>query len=57
MIKWKIRPTDNRKHKHLREGTEVYRHPHGYFIVLELEGKQGDKYFESFYPEQLIPVN
>jgi len=25
----------------VREGKEVYRHPEGYFVVLEFEGKAG----------------
>jgi len=37
----------------VREGTEVYRHPEGYFVVLEFEGKSG-KFREAFWPEQII---
>ena len=31
----------------LREGKEVYRHPKGYFVVLEFEGRSG-KFREAF---------
>ena len=37
----------------VREGTEVYRHPEGYFVVLEFEGESG-KFREAFWPEQII---
>jgi len=37
----------------LREGREVYRHPEGYFVVLEFEGKSG-KFRESFWPEEIV---
>ena len=37
----------------LREGREVYRHPKGYFVVLEFEGKSG-KFREAFWPEELV---
>jgi len=34
----------------VREGKEVYRHPRGYFVVLEFEGESG-KFREAFWPE------
>ena len=37
----------------LREGREVYRHPKGYFVVLEFKGKSG-KFREAFWPEELV---
>jgi len=37
----------------LREGVEIYRHPEGYFVVLEFEGESG-KFREAFWPEQII---
>ena len=37
----------------LREGREVYRHPKGYFVVLEFEGESG-KFRESFWLEELV---
>ena len=36
----------------VREGKEVYRHPKGYFVVLEFEGICG-KFRESFWPEDI----
>jgi len=39
----------------LREGNEVYRHPKGYFITLEFQGK-GGKFRESFYLNELLEV-
>ena len=38
----------------VREGVEVYRHPEGYFVVLEFQGKTG-RFRECFYPNELIP--
>jgi len=37
----------------LREGREVYRHPKGYFVVLEFEGESG-KFRESFWLEDIV---
>ena len=37
----------------LREGREVYRHPEGYFVVLEFEGESG-KFREAFWPEEVV---
>ena len=37
----------------VREGTEVYRHPEGYFVVLEFEGESG-KFREAFWPEEVV---
>jgi hypothetical protein len=37
----------------LRKGREVYRHPKGYFVVLEFKGKSG-KFREAFWPEELV---
>lgn len=37
----------------LREGKEIYRHPEGYFVVLEFEGESG-KFRESFWPEEIV---
>lgn len=37
----------------VREGKEVYRHPKGYFVVLEFQGKSG-KFRESFWPEEIV---
>ena len=39
----------------LREGREVYRHPEGYFVVLEFEGESG-KFREAFWPEEIVKV-
>ena len=36
----------------MREGVEIYRHPRGYFVVLEFEGRSG-KFRESFWPEDI----
>jgi len=38
-----------------RIGTEIYRHPKGYFVTLEFQGKLG-KFRESFRPDELMPV-
>jgi hypothetical protein len=38
-----------------REGKEIYRHPKGYFVTLELQGK-GGKFNESFRLSELIPI-
>ena len=35
------------------EGKEVYRHPNGYFVVLEFQGKSG-KFREAFWPEEVM---
>lgn len=43
-----------RGHK-LREGTEVYRHPQGYFVVLEFQGVRG-RFREAFWPEEVVKV-
>ena len=37
----------------IREGVEIYRHPKGYFVVLEFQGKSG-KFRESFRPEEIM---
>ena len=37
----------------VREGKEVYRHPKGYFVVLEFQGV-GGKFREAFWPEEII---
>jgi hypothetical protein len=37
----------------VREGTEVYRHPEGYFVVLEFQGESG-KFREAFCPEEVV---
>lgn len=37
----------------VREGKEVYRHPKGYFVVLEFEGESGN-FREAFWPEEII---
>ncbi len=37
----------------VREGKEVYRHPKGYFVVLEFEGRSG-KFREAFWPEEIL---
>ena len=37
----------------VREGKEVYRHPEGWYIVLEFQGKSG-KFREAFWPEEII---
>ena len=39
----------------LREGTEIYKHPRGHFVVLEFEGESG-KFRESFWPEEILNV-
>lgn len=58
---WKVRYTYD---KHIdgpkstvfyREGREIYRHPKGYFVTLELQGKH-DKFNESFPLSELIPI-
>ena len=36
-------------------GELTYRHPKGYFIVLEFQGVEG-KFRESYYPEELMEV-
>jgi len=41
--------------KALKIGREVFRHPKGYFIVLEFRAK-GGRYRESFYPEMLVSI-
>ena len=37
----------------LREGEEIYRHPEGYFVVLEFQGESG-KFREAFWPEEIL---
>ena len=37
----------------VREGKEVYRHPEGWYIVLEFKGKSG-KFREAFWPEEVV---
>ena len=58
---WKVKYTHD---KHVlyknartffREGKEIYRHPKGYFVTLELQGKH-DKFNESFRLSELIPI-
>jgi len=39
----------------MRKGVEIYRHPKGYFVVLEFEGKSG-KFREAFWPENVEKV-
>lgn len=39
----------------LREGVEIYRHPEGYFVVLEFQGN-GGKFREAFWPEEIVEV-
>ena len=39
----------------LREGVEIYKHPDGYFVVLEFEGESG-KFREAFWPEEIVKV-
>ena len=39
----------------VREGTEVYRHPKGYFVVLEFQGESGN-FREAFWPEEIVKV-
>ena len=48
----------DKNHAHInraevREGKEVYRHPKGYFVVLEFEGRSG-KFREAFWPEEVV---
>ena len=50
----------NKSHAHissaeLREGEEIYRHPEGYFVVLEFQGESG-KFREAFWPEELEEI-
>ena len=55
---YKVKFTHNDKsHAHItsskiREGTEVYRHPEGSFVVLEFQGNSG-KFREAFWPEDI----
>jgi hypothetical protein len=51
----------NKSHAHitsaeLREGEEIYKHPEGYFVVLEFQGFQGEsgKFREAFWPEEVV---
>jgi hypothetical protein len=37
----------------LREGEEIYKHPEGYFVVLEFQGESG-KFREAFWPEEIL---
>ena len=39
----------------VRIGRIIYKHPKGYFITLEFDGKLG-KFKESFYPDQVMEV-
>ena len=39
----------------VREGVEIYRHPQGYFVVLEFEGESG-KFREAFWPDEVVEV-
>jgi len=39
----------------MREGVEIYRHPQGYFVVLEFQGRSG-KFREAFWPEEVEEV-
>lgn len=41
--------------KILEIGKEIYRHPEGYFVVLEFQGKTG-RFRESFYPNELMSI-
>ena len=48
----------DKSHAHIncaevREGKEVYRHPEGYFVVLEFQGESG-KFREAFWPEEIL---
>ena len=36
----------------VREGTIVYQHPEGRFVVVEFQGKNGS-FRESFWPEEV----
>lgn len=50
----------DKSHAHIncaefREGVEIYKHPDGYFVVLEFEGESG-KFRESFWPEEIVKV-
>lgn len=38
-----------------RKGKEIYRHPKGYFTVLEFEGKSG-KFREAFRTNEVTKV-
>lgn len=61
MKKYKVRYTHSQTSQpHKRDyfdriGTEVYRHPKGYFVTLELHG-DGGAFRESFCPSELIPA-
>ena len=61
MNQWRVKYmsqdiTMNRKERGTdRIGTEVYRHPLGYFIVLELQGK-GGKFRESFRWDEVFAI-
>lgn len=61
MKKYKVRYTYSQTSQpHKRDyfdriGIEVYRHPKGYFVTLEFQGKLG-KFRESFRPGELMPV-
>ena len=54
MNKWKVKVSDTRTERgaYIREGTEIYRHPKGYFVTLEFQGKVG-KFRESFQLNEL----
>jgi hypothetical protein len=58
---WKVRFAHSGKSEsnccdtEIRTGTEIYRHPRGYFVTLEFQGKIGN-FRESFRPSELIKV-
>jgi hypothetical protein len=58
---WKVRfahsgkSESNKRDAIIRTGKEIYRHPKGYFVVLEFQGKLG-KFRESFRPYELKKV-
>ena len=48
----------NKSHLHnnravVRDGIEIYRHPEGYFVVLEFQGESGN-FREAFWPEDIV---
>jgi ribosomal protein L3 len=55
--KWNVRVSDTRtdRNAYIRRGAEIYRHPKGYFVTLEFQGKIGN-FRESFRPSELIKV-
>ena len=56
MFKVRFNPRNTDKTAYIREGTEIYRHPKGYFVTLEFQGKIG-KFRESFRPSELMKVS